>query len=197
MSTKRRVMFWSVLVGLVLVASVGGAANPRRNAGASAVGAVTILRTVSGDAVGQVTLSQAGNKLLIQADVVGLPPGFHGFHVHTTGDCDPATGAPFSSAGGHLNPGGDLHGQHAGDLPMIDVSADGNGSLRVITDRFNWDDLFDGDGSAVVLHAAPDNYAHIPSRYGAEPDATTLATGDAGGRIACGVLEPLALGARR
>ena len=50
-------------------------------------------------------------------------------------------------------------------------------------------DLFDADGSAVIVHAGPDNYANIPTRYtGPVPDATTLATGDAGGRVACGVV---------
>ena len=50
-------------------------------------------------------------------------------------------------------------------------------------------ELFDGDGSALIVHALPDNYANIPSRYAAAPDAMTLSTGDAGGRLACGVIQ--------
>jgi len=49
-------------------------------------------------------------------------------------------------------------------------------------------DLFDADGSAVIVHASPDNYANIPTRYVATPDSTTFGTGDAGGRVACGVV---------
>jgi Cu-Zn family superoxide dismutase len=69
------------------------------------------------------------------------------------------------------------------------VSADGTGEARFKTDRFAVADLIDADGSALIVHAAPDNYANIPTRYVAVPDATTLATGDAGGRVACGVVE--------
>ena len=57
------------------------------------------------------------------------------------------------------------------------------------TDRFKVEDLFGADGSALIVHAGPENYANIPKdRYRPDPDATTLATGDAGGRVACGVI---------
>jgi Cu-Zn family superoxide dismutase len=65
---------------------------------------------------------------------------------------------------------------------------------RFETDRYTVDQLFDADGSAFIVHAAADNYANIPTQYSAVgvlgPDAATLATGDAGGGTACGVITP-------
>lgn len=59
-----------------------------------------------------------------------------------------------------------------------------------VTDRVNVTELFDGDGSAFIVHEKPDNYANIPTdRYDPDPDTTTLGTGDAGGRILCGVVR--------
>jgi Cu-Zn family superoxide dismutase len=80
-------------------------------------------------------------------------------------------------------------------MPVLLVNADGTGEARFKTDRYDVADLFDADGSALIIHANPDNYANIPARYLAPPatitavDAATLGTGDAGGRIACGVVE--------
>jgi Cu-Zn family superoxide dismutase len=116
-----------------------------------------------------------------------LPAGFHGFHIHTTGTCTPPD---FTSAGGHFNPTGAMHPDHAGDMSTLLVNADGTGTVALDTDRFSVSDLRDADGSAVMVHALPDNYANIPTRYSPQPpDATTTSTGDAGGRIACGVVR--------
>jgi Cu-Zn family superoxide dismutase len=107
---------------------------------------------------------------------------------------DPATGAvvPFFTAGGHLNPGGTTHGHHAGDLPSLKVSGDGRATAVTETSTVTLAQIFDADGAAVIVHAGPDNFANIPARYSAAgvpgPDAATLATGDSGGRTACGVL---------
>jgi Cu-Zn family superoxide dismutase len=144
------------------------------------------LINADGDKVGKVFFRQRGDGAVwVFARVRDLPPGFHGFHVHTVGACDPPT---FTSAGGHFNPTGASHGDHAGDLPVLLVQADGLGMLATATDRFSIDDLRDVDGSAVMVHALADNYANIPARYGG-PDAETLNTGDSGGRIACGVVR--------
>jgi Cu-Zn family superoxide dismutase len=106
--------------------------------------------------------------------------------VHATGTCV----APFTTAGGHFNPNAGTHGNHAGDLPVLFVDADGEAEARFTNDQFAIGDLFDADGSAFILHAGRDNYANIPTdRYDPDPDATTLATGDAGARSACGVIE--------
>jgi Cu-Zn family superoxide dismutase len=80
-------------------------------------------------------------------------------------------------------------------MPPLLVQRDGKARLAFQTDRFSVGDLFDADGSAVIVHAAPDNLAHIPPRYVSSttgepgPDAATLATGDAGARVACGVIK--------
>ncbi len=123
--------------------------------------------------------------VLLEARVRGLPAGFHGFHIHAVGRCD----APaFTSAGGHFNPSGAPHGAHAGDLPSLLVTDDGSAILATATDRFSIADLRDADGSAVMVHSGPDNFANIPARYGM-PDQETLNTGDSGSRIACGVVR--------
>jgi superoxide dismutase, Cu-Zn family len=123
--------------------------------------------------------------VLLEARVRDLPAGFHGFHIHAVGRCD----APgFTTAGGHFNPTGAVHGAHAGDLPSLLVTDDGSAILATATDRFSIADLRDADGSAVMVHSGPDNFANIPARYGT-PDQETLNTGDSGSRMACGVVR--------
>jgi superoxide dismutase, Cu-Zn family len=61
--------------------------------------------------------------------------------------------------------------------------------LRLTTDRLSVDDLLAGSGTALIVHTGPDNFANIPTRHAPAPDATTLATGDAGARIACGLIQ--------
>ena len=151
-----------------------------------------LLMSADGSPVGTSSFTQRGNKVLLQAEVRNLSPGFHGFHVHAVGNCDAATA--FTSAGGHLNPAGSTHGDHAGDLPSMYVNQDGTGSISVWVDRFTLASLADADGSALVVHAEPDNFAHIPDRYGLTLDETTLNTGDAGARIACGLVQRGKLG---
>jgi Cu-Zn family superoxide dismutase len=148
--------------------------------------ASAMLTNTTGEKVGRVWLHERRNGAVeLTARVRDLPPGFHGFHIHTTGRCD----APgFTTAGGHFNPAGASHNAHAGDLPSLLVNADGTAMLAATTDRFRIADLRDADGSAVMVHSGPDNFANIPSRYGT-PDQDTLATGDSGSRIACGVVR--------
>jgi Cu-Zn family superoxide dismutase len=155
--------------------------------------ATASLRDASGDRVGRVWFEQHGRDgaVTVFARVHDLPPGFHGFHIHTTGVCEPPD---FTSAGGHFNPTDASHGDHAGDLPTLLVNEDGSGLLAAATDRFTLRDLRDDDGSAVMVHELADNYANIPDRYtssagGTGPDEETLSTGDAGSRLACGELR--------
>jgi Cu-Zn family superoxide dismutase len=144
------------------------------------------LYNTAGNQIGKVRLTQEdAHSVTIHANVHDLPPGFHGFHVHAVGTCAP----PFTSAGGHLNPDQHTHRDHSGDMPVLLVNSDGTAFAKFETDRFTVAELFDSDGSAIIVHANPDNFANIPTRYVSEPDATTLATGDAGDRIACGVIE--------
>ncbi|GII86622.1 superoxide dismutase [Cu-Zn] [Sphaerisporangium siamense] len=162
--------------------------------------AEAIIRNVDGASVGSLRIEHRDSSTpRITVAVRGLPAGYHGFHIHTTGVCDPRsidpnTGSPFFSAGGHFNLGTGSHPDHSGDLPPLLVGADGTGSASFVTDRFRAKQLLDTDGSAVIVHARPDNQANIPDRYHSAddksgPDADTLKTGDAGARLACGVIK--------
>jgi superoxide dismutase, Cu-Zn family len=162
----------------------------------AALAACTTLADQAPERVGSATLSLAsgmpagtaqilahGTEVTITIAVTGIAPGVHGIHLHTVGAC---SRPDFASAGGHLNPQGRRHGslaadgKHAGDLPNIVISAGGNGSLSTELSGTpaqvrEW--LFDGDGTAIVVHADPDDYKTDP-------------TGNSGARIACGVIKP-------
>lgn len=150
---------------------------------------VTVVKAMLKDATGQdvgVVEFRKSPRSAVKVLVTGrnLPPGFHGMHVHAIGACE----APaFTSAGGHLKNAGTSHSDHTGDLTSVYVKRDGTASVRFETDRFGLDTLRDMDGSAVVVHALPDNFGNIPTRYApAGPDQATNDTGDSGARIACG-----------
>lgn len=160
--------------------------DDRDRGGHGRVASATLIDS-AGERVGRVVMYERrrGDVVYLEARLSDLPPGFHGFHIHTTGRCDPPT---FTTAGGHFNPTGAAHGAHAGDLPSLLVTEDGEATLATATDRFSIADLRDADGSAVMVHSGRDNFANIPARYGT-PDQETLSTGDAGSRIACGVVR--------
>jgi Cu-Zn family superoxide dismutase len=141
---------------------------------------------------GRVNFVQTGTGPLspveVTATVQGLPPGKHGMHIHEIGSC---VGPTFTSAGGHFDPGPNgnsspdgNHPFHAGDLPNLD--AKGSIGLAILVylhdNRFTLDSgpsgLFDGDGSAVIIHASLDQFT------------TAVPGGAGGGRIACGVIQP-------
>lgn len=157
-----------------------------------------VLRTASGASAGTVRFGPVtGDRVHVSVDASNLTPGFHGFHVHAVGQCDPTTTPPFTSAGGHLGSGSADHGSHDGDLPPLFATADGRARAEFDTDAFTLAQVLDADGGAIVVHAAPDNLAHIPTRYtytnpdgstGTGPDAVTKAAGDAGARALCGVV---------
>ena len=140
------------------------------------------LTRANGVPVGTVQLLARGDQLSLAVAVTGLPEGPHGFHLHTTGACE----APdFLSAGGHLNPTGKGHGamspggSHVGDLPNLEVVSGVVTSVTIDLDDdraqvLSW--IFDDDGTAVVIHADADDYRTDPA-------------GNAGARIACGVLR--------
>jgi Cu-Zn family superoxide dismutase len=157
-----------------------------------------VVRDVNGTTLGTVSLFSDRGKLVVTGRLTGIAAGFHGFHVHAVGICDPrATDpagnvVPFASAGPHLDSGGHTHGAHSGDLPSLLVTADGTTTTATETDRLSTTLLFDADNSAIIVHAGADNFANIPARYSAAgvpgPDAATLATGDSGARAACGLV---------
>jgi superoxide dismutase, Cu-Zn family len=130
-----------------------------------------------------------------------LTPGFHGIHIHSVGKCEansvaPTGGAPgdFLSAGGHFQAPGHTGMPESGDLTSLQVRKDGAALLVTTTDAFTKDALLAGKGTAIVIHAGSDNFGNIPAeRYtqvnGAPgPDQITMSTGDAGKRVACGVI---------
>jgi Cu-Zn family superoxide dismutase len=177
-----------------LMAATAGAQRERPPRGS----AVVELRGANGAAIGTIVLAPQRRGVLVSANVRGLTPGYHGFHVHAIGRCDraavDATGrpAPFASAGPHFNPERVDHGLHRGDFPPLLVSRAGTATAAFVTDRFTVRQLIDVDGSAAIIHANRDNSANIPDRYvgpeGAGPDFATRETGDSGDRVACGVV---------
>jgi superoxide dismutase, Cu-Zn family len=141
--------------------------------------------------------------ILIETTGTGqLSPGFHGVHIHSVGKCEanstaPTGGAPgdFLSAGGHFQVPGHSGGPESGDLTSLQVRGDGSALLETTTDGFTKADLLAGAGTSIVIHAGADNFGNIPAdRYNQVngtpgPDHTTMMTGDAGKRVACGVIS--------
>jgi Cu-Zn family superoxide dismutase len=152
----------------------------------------------AGAQIGTVEFSVNGTVVTVTAEVEGLPAGFKGFHIHSIGKCEPNSANPtdpskvgdFLSAGGHLGADAAAHPGHEGDLSSLQVGQDGTAQLVTTTDAFDVDALLDADGSAVMVHAGPDDFGNVPTRYAPTgPDAETQATGDSGGRAACGVVQ--------
>jgi Cu-Zn family superoxide dismutase len=162
------------------------------------------IRDMSGNGVGSVIFTTLNDgKVMVTANFVNMPPGIHGMHVHTVADCEVHTD--------HYNPTGASHPNHAGDLAALFVIGDGSAMMTAVTDRFTVADLMAGEGTKLNVHALPDNYAHIPGRYGPQTDpaaptpdpampmdasmmgnaadALSLADGDSGEPIACGEIE--------
>jgi Cu-Zn family superoxide dismutase len=174
---------WTALLAVVLAASTAAIALGAPRGGAPpAERAATQLIAANGAPLGTVRFVQSGRAVTVEVRGRGMPAGFHGFHVHAVGRCE---GPAFTTAGGHLAAEGQAHGGHVGDLPSLYVRATGYGRLTVSTDRFT---VAQVRGRAIIVHANADNFGNIPERYGA-PDPDTQATGDSGGRIACGVIQ--------
>ena len=173
----------------------GGAGSSASSATAGTV-AQAQLATPQGVEVGTVSFAVDGDVVTVTAEVEGLPAGFKGFHIHAIGKCEPNSPNPadpskvgdFLSAGGHLGASAAAHPGHQGDLSSLEVRSDGSAELVTTSDAFDMDTVLDTDGSAVMVHAGPDNFGNIPTRYAPAPDADTQATGDSGGRAACGVV---------
>lgn len=172
------------MMGRVLAGSL--AVTLLLGGGALAQGAPAKARAVfvdgNGGNPGMAELSQLGDGVLIELDLTGLPASqWVAFHVHEHGTCDPATG--HDSAGGHFNPAGSEHGYlaangpHAGDMPNQFVAVDGALKSQVYLPGVQ---LAEGEssikGRALMIHAKADDYQTQPG-------------GDAGQRLACGVIE--------
>jgi Cu-Zn family superoxide dismutase len=120
----------------------------------------------------------ASGQMMIEIDMSGLPTGTHAVHLHETGDC---SGPDYTTAGGHIAADAQHgvkveDGPHPGDLPNAEVGIDGRIQVTHFKDGLTADQLRDDDGASFVVHSGADDYETQPS-------------GDAGGRIACGVLK--------
>lgn len=121
------------------------------------------------DLTGVIRFDQKCGGVLVTAEVSGLPgDGFFAFHIHEGKSCG---GANFADTGGHYNPSGTLHPNHAGDLPPL-LSNQGKAKMTVLTGRFRVDDII---GRTLVIHSAPDDF-------------TTQPAGNSGEKIACGMI---------
>jgi Cu-Zn family superoxide dismutase len=171
-------------LALLIPLLVAGCAYPEPQGGAPMA-----LVNALGAPIGTVRAWQTAGGVTFRIDASGLPHGVHGIHVHAVGRCDPPD---FASAGAHWNPLDKKHGTrnpagpHAGDLPNVEVSANGvlatavtlpNASLTAPPGAPGA--LLDADGAALVIHAQADDYATDPS-------------GNSGARIACAVIRPQA-----
>ena len=161
----------ALAVALLLAATAAGAQSQAR---------ATLTSSAGNNIAGNVVFAQEGRKLFVIAEVTGLKPGPHGFHVHEKGDC---SAADFSSAGGHFNPDSQPHGNptigahHAGDMPLLVADASGKATaraeLRSMTVGGGASDVV---GKSVVVHADVDDFRSQPA-------------GNSGARIACGVIK--------
>jgi Cu-Zn family superoxide dismutase len=148
-----------------------------------AASAQAVLHNSSGEGVGSVKFTEVPEGVKMALKVSKLSPGVHAFHIHGVGKCDPPD---FKSAGGHFNPEGKKHGlkntegPHAGDMENITIGQDGTGAAEVVNSRVGLGEgknsLFQPGGTAVVIHAKADDMMSDPA-------------GNAGDRIACGVIE--------
>lgn len=177
-----------VVVGMTLaVAASGGAQTPKGTTGdpvAASPSASATLIDAEGRAIGEARLQQASRGVLVKLDLRNATPGVHAVHIHEFGKCDAPS---FESAGKHFSPTERKHGflnpggPHAGDLPSLHVPQ----ATRELSVELVMADvtlapgprsMLDANGSAIVIHAGPDDYATDPS-------------GNSGDRIACGRIE--------
>lgn len=175
-------------LGLVYAQDTGGSSGGVSPSESAVLEATAEIVDAEGNVIGDANFTTGEGEtgyVTVQIGVSegsGLTPGEHGVHIHETGECS----APdFESAGGHYNPTGAQHGllnpegPHAGDLPNLMVSENGTVDYVVTTALVTASDgertLFDGDGSALMIHESADDYV-------------TDSGGDSGSRVACGVI---------
>jgi Cu-Zn family superoxide dismutase len=158
----------ALLAGCTTLEPAGGTPMPLINSAGQAIGTVVAWQTAGG--------------VSFRINATGLPHGIHGIHVHQVGRCDVPD---FASSGSHWNPANKQHGlnnpqgPHAGDLPNIEVSANGVLSQTVVLPNATMAQLLDADGSSLMIHAGPDDNVSQPA-------------GNSGAKIACAVITSAA-----
>jgi superoxide dismutase, Cu-Zn family len=175
-----------IILAAVLAMGGGAAAQQKAASGAARAHADIKGDGITGTADFVETQQGSGKLVTITVTLTGLKAGMHGVHLHEVGKCE----APFTSAGGHFDPGPSgnsnpdaNHPFHMGDIPQISAGATGKATMKIATTRVTLSDgplsLFDADGSAIIIHGNPDQ--GITGAAG---------SGVSGGpRVACGVIE--------
>jgi superoxide dismutase, Cu-Zn family len=174
--------FQVCFIGLIFLAFAGLVAlaqTPASKSAAPSKGIAVLHPTAGNKVTGTVTFTPVADGVQVHAEITGLTPGKHGFHVHEFGDCSAADG---SSAGAHFNPtnqphaGPDAAARHEGDMGNVEADASGNAKLDYVDHQISLtNDAKSVIGRSVVVHTKPD-------------DLKTQPTGDSGARIACGVI---------
>lgn len=174
-------LFRTLSIGLLFLSFTGFIAQAQPEEKSSApLKAIAVLHPTAGNKVsGTVTFTEVADGVQVHADIAGLTPGNHGFHVHEFGDC---SAADASSAGAHFNPtnnphaGPDAAERHVGDMGNVEADASGKATLEYVDHQIS---LTTDDrsviGRSVVVHVKAD-------------DLKTQPAGDSGARIACGVI---------
>jgi superoxide dismutase, Cu-Zn family len=160
----------------LLVATIAWGQNSRSSAHAD-------LMNAQGQKIGTAVLTPSAAGVKIAVNARQLAPGTHAFHIHAVGKCE---GPDFKSAGGHFNPDGKQHGKdnpngpHAGDMLNFEAAPDGTAKFSIVNASVSLEQgtnsLFHEGGTSLVIHEKADDYKTDPA-------------GNAGNRIACGVIQ--------
>jgi Cu-Zn family superoxide dismutase len=175
----QRPRFAAFVASALLAIPIGSSAAETPEAPLGPIVGRAQLRNAAGEAVGTAAVRDTPNGVLLSLELKAVGPGTHGLHIHTTGVC---TAPNFESSGAHLNPANRMHGfrnpagPHAGDLPNVHVDASKSLTTEFFAPQLKVAQIFDADGSALVIHGMPDDYLSDPA-------------GHAGDRLACGVIE--------
>jgi len=176
---KHKVTIFSLLVVVLLMAGCRTQQSGKTESAVQVTRAIAVIHGTEGnDVQGLVTFTQESNGIKIVADITGLTPGEHGFHIHELGNCS----APdATSAGGHYNPEKKSHGgpndmeRHVGDLGNITADESGHAVYERVDNLMSLNGTHSIIGRSIIIHKGPD-------------DLKTQPTGNAGPRVACGII---------